>query len=271
VTRRSLALAVAVAISAALPDAATAQNAELKPYTIPPSPAFTFLGTTPGEIDRPTAARAFAAGLVQDFRTAGGIPRGLALDVAPWAFVPGLRIPLSRYQADPVAYVLANTQISLGSIQASGDSADTDLAAGLRTTLYDRGDPMRDTAYTNAVRTGLKQCQTDDAVVPDSTVLACARRVTTDIRTRWREAHWNAASLAVATAAGWRFRDSNANRSDWLGWAGWATAAAPLFRGGQLLGQVRYDSRAGREDGLSYGGRAYLGTPALNVFVPGAT
>jgi hypothetical protein len=97
-------------------------------------------------------------------------------------------------------------------------------------------------------------------------VVACARRVTTETRSRWRDEHWNGASLAFAAAAGWRFRDSSANDADWLGWAGWATASAPLFKGGQLLGQLRYDVRGAGRHGLTYGGRAYLGTPSTNVF-----
>jgi hypothetical protein len=256
---------VALLLAAAAGRAGAQQGDSLKPWAIPPSPAFTFLGTTPGQVERPTAARSVALGLVQDLAS-GGIPRGLALDVAPWSFVPGLRIPLRRYQTDPAAYALANTQLSIGSIQAKGDTADTDLALGVRTTLYDRGDPMTDTAYTNAVRRGLVQCQsTSGPTDPDSVIVACARRVTTEIRTRWREDHWNAASLAFAAAAGWSFAGRSASDASWLGWSGWATASAPLFKGGQLLGQLRYDVR-GADHGLSYGGRAYLGTPSTNVF-----
>jgi len=262
--RRTVA-AVLLLAAAAGPSAAQ-QGDSLKPYTIPPSPAFTFLGTTPGQIDRPTAARALAVGVLQDVAS-GELPRGLALDVAPWSFVPGLRIPLRRYQANPAAYALANTQLSVGSMRAGDDTASTDVALGVRTTLFDRGDPMTDTAYTGAVRRGLVQCQSASGPTDaDSVIVACARRVTTGLRTRWREDHWNAASLAFAAAAGWRFRGSSADSTSWLGWAGWATASAPLFKGGQVLGQLRYDVRDADRHGLTYGGRAYLGTPSANVF-----
>jgi hypothetical protein len=259
--------AAALLLAAAAGRAGAQQGDSLKPYAIPASPAFTFLGTTPGKVERPVAARALALGLAQDVAASGGIPRGLALDVAPWSFVPGLRIPLRRYQTDPAAYALANTQLSVGTIQPQADTAGTDLAVGVRTTLFDRGDPMADTAYTSAVRKGLVQCQSAAGPTdPDSVVVACARRVTGQLRTRWREDHWNAASLAFAAAAGWRFPESQVTSSDWLGWAGWATAALPLFKGGQVLGQLRYDVQGANRHGLTYGGRAYLGTPSVNVF-----
>jgi hypothetical protein len=259
-------LAVAALLLAAAAPVAAQQADSLKPYAIPPSPAFTFLGTTPGMVERPTAARAVALGLVQDVAT-GGIPRGLALDVAPWSFVPGLRIPLRTYQRNAAAYALANTQLSLGSIKTKEDTSRTDMALGVRTTLFDRGDPMADTAYTSAVRKALQQCASSAGpTTADSVVVACARRVTTEVRTRWRDDHWNAASLAFAAAAGWRFPEADASKARWLGWSGWATASAPLFKGGQLLGQLRYDVRGADRHGLTYGGRAYLGTPAMNVF-----
>jgi hypothetical protein len=239
----------------------------VKPYTIPPSPAFTFLGTNPGSVDRPITPRALAVSLIEDFK-AGGIPAGLAVDVAPWSLVPGLRITPERYRTDRAAYVVANTQLSLGTVEARGDTGSTDLALGVRTNLFDRSDPMTDTAYTNAVRNGLVKCQstTGPTQQPDSVVLACARGVTNEIRNRWREEHWNAGGLSFAGALGWRFADSDAGRGAWLGWSGWATAAVPLFRGGQALGQLRYDQRGPQGSGLSYGGRAYLGTATTHAF-----
>ena len=240
-----------------------------KPYTIPPSPAFTFLGTNPGSIDRPTTARALAVSLAEDFR-AGEIPRGLAVDVAPWFLVPGLRITPLRYRTDPVAYVMANTQVSLGSLQAKTDTGSTDLALGIRTTVFDRGDPMTDTAYTNEVRRGLLKCIASvpsNGPTADTTALhKCAADATVQIRSRWLESHWNAPSLAVAGALGWRFAESKADASDWLGWAGWVTAGVPLFKGGQVLGQLRYDQRGADGSGLSYGGRAYLGSASAHAF-----
>ena len=100
--RPAAAAALLLALAAARAGAQQADS--LKPYAIPASPAFTFLGSTPGKVERPVAARALALGLAQDVAASGGIPRGLALDVAPWSFVPGLRIPLRSYQTNRAAF-----------------------------------------------------------------------------------------------------------------------------------------------------------------------
>jgi hypothetical protein len=128
---------------------------------------------------------------------------------------------------------------------------------------------MTDTAYTNGLRRALLTClpsQPSTTSAGDDSVKACARDVSGRARKRWLDRHWNAASLAVATAGGWHFPASQQARENWLGWAGWATGAAPLFQGGQIVGQVRYDSRTANGTGLSYGGRAYFGTASTNAF-----
>ena len=265
-----LGLAFAGGLPAQVP---AADTAKLRPYAIPESPAFTFLNATPGNVSRPTTARALAVGVLGDVMSTGEIPQGLALDVAPWSLIPGLRIPLSGYQTRPGLYALANTQFSLGTVRAEGDSADTDLGAGLRITLFDGSDPMRDTSFTRRVRTGLLGCLPDQ---PGPEGLAaseqCARELTERVRKEWleEEGHWNDASFAVAGALGWRFVESRADRTDWLGYGAWAVGSLPLDWKrrpvGQLLGQLRYDAGGEEEDGLWYGARAYAGTGTLNVF-----
>jgi hypothetical protein len=248
-------------------------TAKLRPYAIPESPAFTFLDATPGSVSRPTTARALAVGILGDVMQTGEVPQGLAVDVAPWALVPGLRIPLSRYQRSPGLYALANTQLSLGSVRAPGDAADTDLGGGVRVTLFDRGDPMADSAFTRRIRTALLQCLPDQ---PGADAAAeserCARDLTERERKRWLddEGHWNDAGLSVAMAGGWRFAGSRADDREWLGWSAWASGALPIdLRGrplGQVLGQLRWDDREDRERGPWFGARAYAGTGTTNVF-----
>lgn len=275
--RRALGWAL-VALCTGAAGAADAQapapdTAKLRPYAIPESPAFTFLNATPGNVSRPTSARALAVGLLGDVLQTGDVPRGLALDVAPWALVPGLRIPLGRYQASPALYALANTQLSLGTVRAKGDTADTDLGAGVRVTLFDRSDPMASAAFTSRLRTALLAClpaQPTQQATAESE--RCARELTERERTRWLEdeGHWNDAGLSVAAGGGWRFAGSRADAREWLGWSAWASGALPIdLRGrplGQVLGQLRWDGRDDRDRGLWYGARAYAGTGTTNVF-----
>jgi hypothetical protein len=243
-----------------------------KPYAIPESPAFTFLDATPAQISRPTTARAFAAAVLNGASPlTGELQQGVALDVAPWSFVPGLRIPLSEYQSSRSRYVLANTQLSHATVRASGDTSATDLAAGVRITLVDRSDPMSDTAFTGELRRRLRSCLPDqptDAAVAQAQ--ACGREQAQALRKQWLSdrGHWNDASLAAAAAGGWRFARSQLSDGVWQGWAGWITGAMPLGRGGQVIGQLRYNAHQGdQDDGLAYGGRALYGSAEMNGFV----
>lgn len=263
------ALRLAVATAAILsPLAAAAQ----KPYAIPESPAFTFLNATPAQVSRPTSARALAAGILNGASPlTGKLQQGIAIDLAPWSFVQGLRIPLNEYQRNRGKYILANTQLSLATVRASGDSSSTDLALGLRVTFIDRSDPMSDTAFTNELRRRVRSCLPE---LPTEAAMAqaeaCNREQAQAMRKQWLDdrGHWNDGSLAAAAAGGWRFDQSALKSANWEGWAAWITGALPLGRGGQAIGQVRYNAHNGEQDnGVAFGGRALYGSAAINAFV----
>lgn len=262
---RPFALAAAALALAATPAAAQ------KPYAVPESPAFTYLNVTPAQVSRPTTARAFATALLNGVSPSGELQQGVALDVAPWSFVPGLRIPLDRYQKSGGAYALANTQLSLASVRAAGDSGATDVAAGLRVTFVDHSDPMRDTAFTNGLGRLLTACLPDQPGPAAATQAdACASEAAQKWRDTWlnEHGHWNDAGLAAGLAGGWRMDASRLGHGEWRGLGVWATGAIPLGRGGQALAQLRYDGAA--EDstrGLSFGGRALYGSASVNAFV----
>jgi len=249
-----------------------APAAAQKPYAVPESPAFTFLNATPAQVSRPATARALAANVLNGVSPlTGQLQQGVAMDMAPWSFIPSVSIPLSEYQRSRAKYVLANTQLSLATVRAAADTAATDLAVGVRITLVDHSDPMADTGFTNELRRRLRSCLPDqptDAAMAQAE--ACNREQTQALRRQWLgdRGHWNDASLAAATAAGWRFDRSVLGAARWQGWAAWATGAVPLGRGGQAIGQVRYNAHAGaQDDGLAYGGRALYGSAAMNAYV----
>lgn len=245
-----------------------------KTYAVPESPAFTLLEVTPASVSRPSSARAFGTAVLNGISPSGEVKQGLALDMAPWTYLPGVRITLDEYQRNRMMYVLANTQLSLATVRAAGDTADTDLGLGLRITLFDQTDPMADTAYTNELRRRIQQrCPFDEDDFEDvdpAERRRCLATTTTEWRDTWRteRARWNGASLAVAFAGGWRFDESRVQASEWRGAAGWVTGGLPLGRNGLVLGQLRYDaSEADDAEGLSYGGRAFFGSASFNAFV----
>src|SRR5713226_4348868 len=121
-------------------------------YAVPEAPAFTFLGLNPSKVTRPISPRDLGVAVLQAVESSGKVQQGFALSLAPCYYLPGFRIPLDQYQRSWPAYVAANAQLSLGTARATGDSAATDMAVALRFTLLDGSDPMRDPAFTHALR-----------------------------------------------------------------------------------------------------------------------
>jgi hypothetical protein len=264
------AIAAAVACLAA-PAGVRAQ----KTFAIPESPAFTYLNITPASVSRPAAARAFGTAVLDGISPSGEVKQGLALDVAPWTFLPGVTVSLEDYQQDPWAFILANAQLSLATARSAGDSADTDLGAGLRLTLIDRADPMANPVFTNELRRRIEECsRLGTGVFPTPPDVAqqrkaCLGRVNRGWREEWARdsAKWNAPSLGVAFAGGWRFDQSLVGKSEWRGVSGWVTGGIPIGTFGLIAGQFRYDLDAsGADDGLMYGTRAFVGTRFANAF-----
>lgn len=262
------------ALLAAFLVSATASTATAqKTYAIPESPAFTFLGVTPAEVSRPSAARAFGTAILDGISPSGEVKQGLALDVAPWTYVPGVTVTLNQYQQSRLSYILANAQLSLASARSAGDSADTDVGIGLRLTLLDGNDPMADTAFTNELARRIEKCDLTDVFPrpPDARAKekACLGTTNREWREEWRRdrAAWNAPSLGLAFAGGWQFDESLLSQSSWKGFSGWATGGVPVGSFALVLGQVRYDMAAdGGADGLAYGARAFAGTKLFNAF-----
>jgi len=252
-----------------------AGQADVSPYAIPDAPAFIFLGANPAEVQRPMSSRSLAASLASGIDDAGRVKQGFALDLAPWSLIPTLRIPLSQYQRSPGSFLLANTQISLGTLRTPGDDGSTDLSLGIRLTLWDKSDPMADPEFTDSLRKLLdKVCVPEGPTAKDSVdLLDCGSRMNREARQAWRESgRWNRSSFSVAGALGTRLDQSRFDQHRWLGWSGWATGAFPLTSSGQVLAQLRYDERSPvpdepKEQTLRYGGRAFIGSATVNAFL----
>jgi hypothetical protein len=144
-------LAVALALLACAPAAA-----QLPEYNVPDDPAFTFLGTSPKKIDNPGTVRALGMAFANGIDVNGRVQSGLALSFAPWDV---LRLPITvgEYEQGSPRFIGYNTQVSLGTVRSSGDSASTDLAAGIRTILFGP-DPLADREYRARVRAVQSRC-----------------------------------------------------------------------------------------------------------------
>lgn len=249
---------------------------------IPENPAFVYLAVTPTNITRPGSIRDFGAAVTNVIDENGKLKQGVALEASPWFFIPGLNIPLKKYQSNWPAFVLANTQLSFATAQTSGDSAATDMALGIRFTLFDAADPMRDTEFTDKLgprlRNALTNCEAltdEDPDIPEELVQKCVDR---EMRKAYEEfskqsqSRWNALRLALAVATGWQFANSDLGMGKSSGLSTWLVGAAPVGDFGQLIGQLTYTHRPAlaedsKFDLFSYGARLALGSATFNGFL----
>ena len=236
----------------------------------PESPAFTFLGVSPTRISQPGAVRELGAELLSAIGADGRVRQGFALEIAPWSLIPGLSIPLDDYQNRFLSYVLANTQLSIGTARAAGDTASTDLSAGIRFTLFDETDPMRDRAFTADVGTRLRGCA-DGPETTEAEIALCADSLMANAYASRTAARWNARRLSIGVAAGLHFAASELARSEYAGVQLWAAGSQPIGSIGQVIGQVSWRQSpelndAAESDLLVYGGRLVLGAATFGVF-----
>jgi hypothetical protein len=113
-------------------------------FAVPESPAFTLLGLSQPSVIHPTSIRDFGASLVNGVSSGGQLQTGIAIDTAPYLLVAGNDLTLADYQNNRVTRLLANTQLSLATTKADGESGNgTRVGVGLHMKLYDLGDPRR--------------------------------------------------------------------------------------------------------------------------------
>jgi hypothetical protein len=259
-------IAVVPVVSA--PTAGSAQQPVEFLKAVPDAPAFTFLGVTPAKVDRPGSLRDLGVALTSGVGQDGKAQEGFALDASLWNLIPGYDIPLAEYKGNRVKYAMANLQGSIATVRASGDSSDLMAAIGLRTVLYDGSDPLVDTAVTNGLARGLRDCPPSQPGQGPS--LACVDSVTESVISEASK-NWNAPLLAVAAAFGTRFENAEIDRSTSAGKDAWVVGAYGLGSSIQLLGQATYKDRPAVDTVPAYTAvnaavRIIGGSPTFNAF-----
>ncbi len=274
--RRS-ACAVIMALLGVAPGVAQAPGFQT---AVPESPAFTFLGATPNLVSRPSSVRDLGAAVLTGVNPDGIVQQGFALDMTPWIYLPGYSIPLDAYASSTLQRSLANLQLSVGTVATAGDSASTDFAIGLRTTLFDGTDPMINDSLTSAVGDALGRCAAGvgPGLSPEEgeeKIQECADSVALEAWGEYSAAHWNAGFLSLGVAAGARAPDSRLNASEYAGLKAWVVGGAPLFElPAQFLAQLTFADRPALSGDpatteFTYGGRLLVGSASFHAFVEG--
>lgn len=251
-------------------------------FTVPATPALTFIGASTEKISRPTAPKDFAALLSNAIDESGRVIQGLAVELSPKKLlIPRMDAEGYRRRA---GFITANTAISVGTIKATGDSSSTNLGIGLRSTILDRSDPM--TADGSAtVLAALQRCA-GSAPVPRTgperaRFISCLASADSAFRADFRRDHWNDWGLTIGIATGMQLADSEWGRGRRMGWAANGVLAAPLCLSagsaglcghGQWLVQVGYEQRDSivgapkNAEAVVVGARSIIGSDTFGFF-----
>ena len=122
-------------------------------FAVPDLPAFKVLGTTPGEILRPSTPELVTI-VASSLLEGGVLPEDLALEVAPLLMFNANRLTLSEFDNNRVLYSL---RLSVGTTSETSDSGTVTRLAGVgaRVTLIDNGDLRAHGDYRDAVARAL--------------------------------------------------------------------------------------------------------------------
>jgi hypothetical protein len=246
----------------------------------PDSLAFSILGVSPTEIQKPTTPRALAVSLSKfvSERAMLEIPESLAIEVAPFWLWGHNRLEYEDYARSDAGQLLRNLSLSLGTTSAD-ESGALRLATGVRSHFaFDRADAPRCEQYqaelqtlagkvalglskeemqrlqaehtsngaldTEALTTALAELKAEKVKAElkafEATSKECAAAATARPRV-----------LSFAAAQAWSFPASQAENGDLISQAYWTTYAHRLGAWTLLgLGRLRFDEADRGWDGF---------------------
>lgn len=127
-------------------------------YAVPESPAFAILGVTPEKILRGSAAKPVVASLLTQLQTGGKLKSGVAIDLTPYFVYGGTIRNIKEYAENQLVRILANTQLSIATIQSPTDTTSMGGSLAIRMNILDAGDPLRDPAALKPLFDALNRC-----------------------------------------------------------------------------------------------------------------
>lgn len=103
----------------------------------PTSPAFMIIGVSPTQVERPTSPQDVAATVFDLTSTAGGVPRNLALEIAPYWFKLHPHLTYDQYvRPSLLRQVAFHASVSVATAPVSVEDDATDLSIGLRSHVF---------------------------------------------------------------------------------------------------------------------------------------
>jgi hypothetical protein len=209
-------------------------------WAVPESPAFTVLGLTSQTVTRPSTAQQLATSLLNGIDQNGNFQSGVAIDVQPYMLSYGRKVSWMEYRDHSAVRFLSRMQLSIATAKgASEGDKSARLAAGVRVTLFDLGDPYRDEETATCLATqGLKVL--DSLPPPPGPFATPAERTDYDRRKMaaltpleetcrvnqaadYRRTRWNNSSLIAGYAPSAITETGDTNALKWDGAAAWAS------------------------------------------------
>lgn len=170
-TRLLAGLALAAAALAGAPAAAQDSIPAYKfilDYDVPESPAFVALGVSPEKVTTGSASKPIVVNLLTQAVTGDRTSAGLALDFSPYFVFGGRFDNIDEYRASGLKRRLANTLVSLATIQDPADSANLRFGVGARMTVFDDHDPLQNTALSARIESLLTPAEDELGVGRES-------------------------------------------------------------------------------------------------------
>lgn len=256
--------------------------------TVPDSPAFVILGLSPEKVVRPSAPKDLATTFLNGVDQHGNLQSGIAIDFAPLFLFNGNNVKYTDYRDKTGTQILGRTQISFATAKgASEGDKSVRAGVGLRSTLWDQGDPRLDKEL-------VKCLDAIDVPVPTRALLNPAdRKAWEDEQTKVlrpkveacqsasAKRRWNASSLAIGVAPAFQSPTGLSSDFNYAGAAVWAALALKLSTSetnfGQFIVQGRYRNKEMvpdknnkgsffEQDSVGLGLRLVLGEP-VRAFV----
>ncbi|HEY1952667.1 MAG TPA: hypothetical protein VGG76_07660 [Gemmatimonadaceae bacterium] len=148
-------------------------GAQLPAYNVPDDPAFAFLDVAPKKIANPGTLPALGLALANGIDVDGRVNTGLAVAFLPSSLVRFSPSP-DGYRNGRPAFWLYNTQLSLATVRASGDTGSTDLGFGLRT-IFRGPEPYADPEFRDDLAAVLDRCLVAAGQADSSTLVVQQR------------------------------------------------------------------------------------------------
>jgi hypothetical protein len=204
---------------------------------VPDSPALAILGLSPETVVRPSTPRDLATTVLNGVDRRGNLQSGLAVDFAPLFLFAGNTLTYEDYKGSRGSRLFGRTQLSFATAKGASDSDKSmRLAVGVRTTIWDAGDPRMDETLVNCL---------DAIPVPvPSTILptqaardAWIAKATADRRPAVEGCHkafkarrWNASSFSIGLTPLWQSASGESTDFAYGGAAVWTSLALGLSR-----------------------------------------